>query len=189
MKTEKDRLRKEFRAQLRSLSAKECAAHNERLCVHLKKLMDALSPTGYVAAFRARAGEPGVDGLFYENLRFCFPRVTAAQTGDMEFREVAHPVEDVSFEVGAFGILEPTLRSPIVPKAAVEVCLVPLLGFDSAGGRLGQGKGFYDRFLAGFRGRVVGIGFELLCAKEALPMEDHDRWLDMVVTEFGVRKL
>jgi 5-formyltetrahydrofolate cyclo-ligase len=188
MKTEKERLRKEFRAKLKSLSPEECASRNERLSINLKKLLDALAPTGFVAAFRARTWEPSVDGIFYENFRLCFPKVTNASAGDMEFREVAHPVEDLSFETGAFGLLEPTSRCPKVEKATIEVILVPLVAFDEKGGRVGQGKGFYDRFLQGYKGRVVGIGFEELRSKTPLPMEDWDRWLDVVVTDAGIKK-
>ncbi len=189
MKTEKARLRKEFRARLKGLSPEECASRNERLSIHLKRLLDALAPTGYVAAFRARPWEPSVGGIFYENFRLCFPRVTDEARGDMEFREVAHPVEEISFETGAFGILEPSQKCPVVEKSAIELCLVPLVAFDGSGGRLGQGKGFYDRFLHGYRGRVVGVGFEVQHSSEPLPMEDWDRWLDVVVTDAGLKKV
>ena len=69
--------------------------------------------------------------------------------------------------------------------------LAPLLGFDDRGGRVGHGKGYYDRYLARLdatsRPLVVGIAFvdqEL----PAVPTERHDRPLDAVATEAGLRE-
>ena len=50
--------------------------------------------------------------------------------------------------------------------------LVPGLGFDQKGGRLGKGKGYYDRALQNFRGETVGISFSSLIVDQ-LP---HDPW-------------
>jgi 5-formyltetrahydrofolate cyclo-ligase len=65
-----------------------------------------------------------------------------------------------------------------------DVVIVPGLAFTSDGERLGQGGGWYDRFLAVRRGDciAIGVGFreQLL---DALPTEDHDVVLDVVVTD------
>ena len=64
--------------------------------------------------------------------------------------------------------------------------IVPGLAFTSAGDRLGQGGGWYDRFLADVRPecRTIGVGFVEQIV-DALPVEDHDIRLDHVVTESG----
>jgi len=65
-----------------------------------------------------------------------------------------------------------------------DVVIVPGLAFTVAGDRLGQGGGWYDRFLAGVRTEclTVGVGFaeQIL---EALPVEPHDVTLDRVITD------
>jgi 5-formyltetrahydrofolate cyclo-ligase len=66
------------------------------------------------------------------------------------------------------------------------VAIVPGLAFTAAGDRLGQGGGWYDRVLADVRDdcTVIGVGFGVQVVDE-LPVEAHDRRLDLVVTEHG----
>jgi len=88
------------------------------------------------------------------------------------------------YEAG-FGTLAP---SELAPQAEPDVMLVPLLGFDKFGTRLGYGGGYYDRTLARMhkKPKLVGLAF---AAQELdiIPREDHDVPLDMVVTEAGLR--
>lgn len=65
-----------------------------------------------------------------------------------------------------------------------DCIIVPLLAFDRRGHRLGYGRGFYDRFLRTTRGYTIGIAFSIQ-EVERLPVEDHDRPLDCVVTELS----
>jgi 5-formyltetrahydrofolate cyclo-ligase len=80
-----------------------------------------------------------------------------------------------------FGTVRP-VGDPAVPN----ILLVPLLSFDSRGGRLGYGGGYYDRTLAGLPGR-----FRLGCAfaaqqVDAVPTGPNDIRLDAVATEAGI---
>jgi 5-formyltetrahydrofolate cyclo-ligase len=74
------------------------------------------------------------------------------------------------------------------PRVEPDVVIVPLLGFDAVGTRLGYGGGYYDRTLVVFRrpARLVGFAF---AAQElpSVPRAPHDRPLDSIVTERGVR--
>jgi 5-formyltetrahydrofolate cyclo-ligase len=67
------------------------------------------------------------------------------------------------------------------------VVIVPGLAFTVRGDRLGQGGGWYDRFLIGTRSEctTIGVGFDLQLV-ERLPVEPHDVPLDAVVTESGI---
>jgi 5-formyltetrahydrofolate cyclo-ligase len=68
----------------------------------------------------------------------------------------------------------------------VDVVLVPGLAFTADGHRLGQGGGWYDRFLArvGPHCSTIGVGFAVQLV-DTMPIEAHDVVLDRVVTEFG----
>lgn len=84
-----------------------------------------------------------------------------------------------------FGTLAPDENAPL---AEPDVVLMPLLGFDQQGTRLGYGGGYYDRTLAAMSRppRLVGFAFS---AQELdhIPRANHDVPLDAVVTEQGIR--
>lgn len=84
---------------------------------------------------------------------------------------------------GGFGVMEPGDDAPEVEPRAL---LVPLCRFDRRGGRVGYGKGHFDRSIAALSARhpllTVGIAFSVQEADE-VPMAAHDRRLDIVVTE------
>jgi 5-formyltetrahydrofolate cyclo-ligase len=67
------------------------------------------------------------------------------------------------------------------------VLLVPLVGFDAQGYRLGYGGGYYDRTLAAMtpRARAIGVGYEL-GRLETIHPQPHDVPMDAIVTEAGV---
>ncbi|MBK8085494.1 MAG: 5-formyltetrahydrofolate cyclo-ligase [Devosia sp.] len=89
------------------------------------------------------------------------------------------------YEAG-FGTLAPDDEAP---RVAPDVILMPLLGFDSAGTRLGYGGGYYDRTLAALskRPRLIGFAFALQ-EVDHIPRQAHDVPLDMIVTDAGVRQ-
>lgn len=87
--------------------------------------------------------------------------------------------------VGHHRIPEPD-STPVVEP---DLLLVPCVGFDDDGYRLGYGGGYYDRTLAAWPGAskpvTIGIAYEA-CRVAALPRELHDMPLDAVVTETGL---
>jgi 5-formyltetrahydrofolate cyclo-ligase len=70
--------------------------------------------------------------------------------------------------------------------SVVDVVIVPGVAFTPDGARLGQGGGWYDRFLAAVRPDCtsIGVGFDAQVV-DVLPTEPHDVPLDGVVTESG----
>jgi 5-formyltetrahydrofolate cyclo-ligase len=85
---------------------------------------------------------------------------------------------------GRHGTLAPPLSAPILEP---DLILVPLVGFDQNGARLGHGLGFYDRALGvihdrGHRPPLVGLAFSVQEVPH-IPHEPHDIRLDWIVTE------
>lgn len=107
-------------------------------------------------------------------------------TYDMEFYYIRSMEE---LEKGLFGVLEPVPgRSRPVLPGTDGLCIVPGLSFDAQGYRLGYGKGYYDRFLAGFRGITIGICYSG-CVQWNLPHGYYDRPVDVLITEKYIRRM
>lgn len=82
---------------------------------------------------------------------------------------------------GKFGLAEPGPRCGSVPVNQLDLVLVPGVAFDPAGHRLGRGRGYYDRLLAGVAGIKCGVAFDEQIVP-TLPVEPHDIILDCIVT-------
>lgn len=92
---------------------------------------------------------------------------------------------DGDLRLGNYNILEPKtecLRP--VPPEKIDVILMPGVAFDPAGGRLGYGGGYYDRFLEKCDPRclLVALAFELQIM-DHVPCADHDAHIHRIVTE------
>jgi 5-formyltetrahydrofolate cyclo-ligase len=88
-------------------------------------------------------------------------------------------------ERGVWGIPIPAVREVVQPTAL----LVPLVGFDGEGYRLGHGGGYYDRTLAAMEPKPlkIGVGYEL-GRLESIQPQPHDIPMDAIVTEAGVAR-
>lgn len=115
--------------------------------------------------------------------RVAFPRCDTA-TNTMRFFVLE---SDARLVKGAYGIFEPPSDAPLCETDESTLCILPGLSFDPAGGRLGYGKGYYDRFLADFKGVTLGAVYASLVAKK-LPTEPHDIPVQVLVTERGEMK-
>ena len=82
---------------------------------------------------------------------------------------------------GRFGILEPAAHCPVFNLKQLDLALAPGIGFTLDGGRLGRGKGYYDRLLAEIPGFKCGVAFDCQMAT-SLPLEPHDVRLNCILT-------
>lgn len=136
-----------------------------------------------IATFAALRGEVDLSPLVpqFASRAWLFPRVV----GDaMVFSAVTDPQSQLG--VGAFGILEPHPELPMFPIERIDGFLCPGLAFDLAGGRLGRGRGFYDRALKHARPEAVklGVGFSFQVVPNTYP-EPHDIFMNQLITEQG----
>ena len=101
-------------------------------------------------------------------------------TRDMDFYIIKSRADLVP---GAFGVLEPDPeKCTLLRDYTSSACIVPALMYDTEGYRLGYGKGYYDRFLSGYNGACIGLGYSTLI-KDNLPHGKFDRKVDIIVTE------
>jgi 5-formyltetrahydrofolate cyclo-ligase len=147
-----------------------------------------------VAVYLAMPGEVRLRSCFEEasrrGVRLYVPRIVNRRAGRMVF---------VPWSAGrtsrrnAFGIAEPDDLGGARPAIGLDTVVLPIVGFDRRGYRLGMGAGYYDRTLrrrlatdrAWRRPRLVGVAFSI----QELPRIETSPWdvpLDVVVTERGV---
>ncbi|MCC6273289.1 MAG: 5-formyltetrahydrofolate cyclo-ligase [Deltaproteobacteria bacterium] len=133
-----------------------------------------------VGLYWAVRGELPTRGVFLrlnrEGRSVFLPRLGAV---GLEFVEAK---DESALVTGAWGILEPDPRLPLVPTEGLTDILVPGVAFDLKGGRLGWGKGYYDRALIGFRGRrwALAYDFQVLVS---VPTDERDEAVERIVTE------
>jgi len=149
-------LRTWAKERLLAMSAESKAKESEKLILELSA-HPALG-NGYVAAFYPTELEPQIIP-FLKKLadegRLLLPRVQDKQK--MEFVHVQNFEEDL--EPGAFGIMEPKADLPAF-EGTPTAFLVPGIVFGKDGSRVGHGAGYYDRFLAAFKGiSKLGIAY------------------------------
>jgi 5-formyltetrahydrofolate cyclo-ligase len=144
-----------------------------------------LSPTDIVALYWPIREEmdcrPLLTRLMDGLQPVCLPVVMGEEVPlDMRLWEQGTPLYP-----SGFGTLAP---SEVAPKVEPDYVIMPLLGFDALGTRLGYGGGYYDRTLASMKKRpkLIGLAFSAQVLS-MIPREPHDLPLDMVVTEKGVR--
>ncbi|MDX1732908.1 MAG: 5-formyltetrahydrofolate cyclo-ligase [Halioglobus sp.] len=87
-----------------------------------------------------------------------------------------------------YGIPEPGEDAPRTEPGDIDIVFLPLVGWDSSGGRLGMGAGYYDRTLAGIDGPLrVGLAHSVQQV-ERVPTDEKDVLLDFVATERALVK-
>ncbi|GGD44601.1 5-formyltetrahydrofolate cyclo-ligase [Pseudoxanthomonas indica] len=185
MSLDRDALRRELRQRRRAIPAAQRIAAADALGERLRAL-PFLPSSGYAAGYWAMDGEIGLHNWQLRlpaGLIYCLPVLRADNTLGFAPWRAGDPLV-----TNRFGIPEPDVEpaSSLDPQAMALV-LMPLVGFDDAGLRLGMGGGWYDRSFA-FRQHtaappwLVGVGFQAQRV-EALDAQAWDVPVDAVCTE------
>lgn len=136
-----------------------------------------------IALYRATGGELPCDGLAKALMKkgkiCCFPRISG---DEMVFCDCS-ALDESCFNTGAFGIKEPLGSLPAVDPGSIDIVVLPAVAYNEEGTRLGQGKGFYDRFYAGIKGKkpfLLGVCYDFQISSE-IPVEEHDITADVII--------
>ncbi len=184
----KKELRQRLRAVVAALSPEEISARSLRAC-HLLFEQPEYIQAEAVMVFLSLPTEvdttPLVLRAWQDRKRVVAPKVSWNQRRMLPV-EIRSLTDDVA--VSTMGIREPTAGVPI-PTPLINLVVVPGLGFDELGNRLGRGRGFYDRFLSNpeFTGVACALAFEVQVTP-SIPTEPLDRHVDMLVTDETVRR-
>lgn len=180
--------KKSLRAQMMRQLSEITPMDREAASVRLRELLwadqaflDAKTIFCYVSMTEEPDTRPIIRRCLEAGRRICVPRIVPGK-GVIEAREIKG--WDGSFTAGTFGILEPNpATTQLVRPAEVDCVIVPGLAFDREGFRLGRGKGYYDRFMAGLDPRAarIALAFALQCV-DRVPREPHDQRVTRVLS-------
>lgn len=175
-------IRQKLLMQRRLLAVAECS---QRSRVVQQRLLAtrAYDQASVLALYAPIHNEVQTEDVFaaalHDGKRVCFPRVQGAA---LEFIEVR---DQASLQPGAFGILEPT-GAEVLASADIDLVVLPGVGFDRTGYRLGYGQGYYDRTVPAEGSAVLaGLAYDFQVVDE-LPAEDHDICLDLLIVDSEV---
>ena len=179
--------RDELEARRRMISVTDGAKASDAIASRLAEI-GLLDAAEVVAGYWPIGGEVDLKdflrGLRKKGKTVCLPRRRPGE-GPLDYElaepERGNPSFDDGLEEGGFGIMEPT-GGETVDRMAVDAWLVPGVGFDRDGNRLGRGGGVYDVLLEGAPGLKIGVGYECQLV-ENLPAGGYDRKMDVIVTE------
>lgn len=100
---------------------------------------------------------------------------------------VFHEAKLETLEQGLYGIFQPPECSAVVAPEEIDGMLVPGVAFDPMGGRIGYGKGYYDRILQEYQGWTMGICYAAQMTNDVFS-QPHDVPLQYLVDEIGIHK-
>ena len=180
---QKQALRAAVRARSRTLDDAYQQTASAAICRHLTA-QSAYQNAAVVLAFVGTKLEIDTEALlrsvWADGKTLCVPRCKDDYLMDLC---AIRSYDDL--EPGAYGILEPKADCPLVPAQDVDFAVIPCVTFDRGGNRLGQGGGYYDRFLPQLTCPTFLVCRQKLVV-EHVPTQAHDCRCDYLVTENGV---
>ncbi len=185
-------MKKELRQRLRNILAdippQELEAKSLRACHRLFEQPEYVKAEVIMVFLSLPTGidtSPLVLRAWQDRKRVLAPKVSWSQRRMMPV-EIRSLTDDLT--VSHMGTREPVSGIPF-PISMLDLVLVPGLGFDEYGNRLGRGRGFYDRFLAHpeFKGVACAMAFEEQMTP-SIPAGPLDRHVGMLVTDEKVRR-
>jgi len=181
LRTELKQVRASITAEARAAAAKQVSAH----LLELPAVQQAKRIGAYFSVHNELPTGPVLTQLQALGKQLALPILHPFSPGQLLFLNYH---SDTPMRANAFNIPEPELNvQHVTPLQQLDVLLVPLLGFDAQGNRIGMGGGYYDRTLAAWaKGQypnLLPIG--LAYAEQqvaAIPTETWDIPLPMIIT-------
>ena len=149
-----------------------------------EELVRDIKACNCIAVYSSVRGEIPCDGIakyfMDKGATVCYPRVNGSE---MEFYKVTDV--DAQMTKGAYNIPEPNESATKVDSSEIDIMIVPAIAFNDEGIRLGQGGGYYDKYIskASSKGKVpllVGACYDFQIYS-ALPVEAHDIAVDVIM--------
>lgn len=199
IRQKKQALRKEIRAGVKLLTKEDIQEQSLKVWERLFALPQYQSAKSVGLFLSMPKGEIETDPVLHHAIK-SGKSVYVPQVGqnfekcDMELLKVVieNPSLDEIFHKdwprNKWGIPEPPPDMPIenAKPGDIDLLIVPGLGFDRKGNRLGQGKGYYDRFIARMTVDntplpLIAVALTPLLIDGDIPVNEYDRQMDMIL--------
>lgn len=173
--------RRIFSERRKSISEAGRVVFDEKLLLKTVSL-EAYKKAETLLAYYPVKNEPNILPIVLRALKdgkkVAFP-ISKPDGFELDFRLI-RGLDDLT--EGMYSIPEPSADSEKYVNNEKTLCIVPGLAFDRKGKRIGYGKGYYDRFLGGFRGVSLGLCYADFLV-DALVVEETDISLDIIITD------
>ena len=183
MRELKNSIRKILRQKKEAMLPEDRLEKSQRICRHLMAIIrDKETVMVYTSKEKEVSTVPLIHALFRQKNPVVVPIIVKE---DVSLR-LSYLRDFSALVPSTFGVPEPIGNE--IPAAAEDIGMIvlPMLGFDRTGGRIGYGAGYYDRFLSKHPNlRKVGIAFA--CQEVGnLPVDENDIRMDTIITEDGI---
>ena len=184
--TSKNHIRDTLRNARQSLSTTEVDTNSQCICEHILALPTYQCAT-HIACYLSANNEADLKVLIqqaWQQGKQIYLPVINIETKTMDFY---HYIQNSELTINHYKIKEPNIKNstPINPMQ-LDLIITPVVGFDAHCNRLGQGGGFYDRYLSQFSEKksvsIIGAAYEIQ-KLISVPTQDWDIPLDTVITE------
>jgi 5-formyltetrahydrofolate cyclo-ligase len=185
----KAELRQNLLRSRMALSPQLYQEYSDRLCEHLQEFLLAHVFLGQtILAYQPHRQEPDLRRLFAQSInqsayQWGLPRCLPQRQLAWHLWQPGEPLEHNSY-----GLAEPLATANPINLATTAALLIPMVGFDAEGYRLGYGGGYFDRLLASCewqRVLKIGIAFDLALVPK-IPIDSWDVPLHRIFTESGM---
>jgi len=180
-------LRRKLRSTRSTLPASVRNRHDAAIVQYLLQLVKSQG-TGSIACYWPFNGEPDITPVYKpliaDGYELALPVISEGNDHTMVFHSWR---ADTELETNRYGIFEPQ-KTASIPLSSFDMLIMPLVGYDRFGNRLGMGSGYYDRCLESLRDSSaplrVGIAYSLQ-EIEPLDVNEWDIPLHGIVNERG----
>ena len=184
--SDKATVRQEVLTRRSALGPEEVRRKSALIAHNLERLAEYRNATA-VLFYLSKNNEVQTDEMISAAYR-SGKKVYVPVTGPDELKVSELPGLDIEFDLGPYGIREPAPKFlKFVSPEALDLVILPGVAFDARGGRIGYGKGYFDRLLGRLAANTVRVGvayeFQVL---ETVPQAATDVAVQKIVTENSI---
>lgn len=178
---DKSKAREIARAALARMSGEERRQADEAICEYILSVCESVG--GSVCIYNPLPDEADVSAAVRQMIAAGKRVYMPVMRGDDIMLVKAD--KKSKFALGRWGIKEPQGEMLMPQDARIDVCITPLVAFTSKGGRVGRGKGCYDRFFVVCPCIKAGAAYACRYV-EGVELQPHDVPVDIMITEEGI---